>query len=472
MQRRIFGIETEFGVTCTHGGQRRLTPDEVSRYLFRRVVAWGRSSNVFLGNGSRLYLDVGSHPEYATAECDSIHEAVIHDKAGERILEGLAEEAQQRLDEEGIAGDIYVFKNNTDSAGNSYGCHENYLVGRAGEFGRISDVLIPFLISRQLICGAGKLTAGTKRTTFCLSQRADHIWEGVSSATTRSRPIINTRDEPHAAADVYRRLHVIVGDANQCDVANLLKVGTTSLVLALIEDRAAPGELSVVNPVGALHAVSHDPTLRALITLRDGRRLTALDLLWIYHDACAAYLQEREGDPAGADDDTREVMSRWADVLTRLGSDPMSCARELDWVAKLRVLQAYRDRDGLAWTEPRLAALDIQWSDIRPAKSVFGKVQAAGQIVRLVSDEQVRAAVTTPPEDTRAWFRGECLRRYAAQVVSASWDSVVVEVPGQTSLQRIPMPEPLRGTRAQVAAVLDRSPDIATLLRELARSDD
>ncbi|HBX80440.1 MAG TPA: Pup--protein ligase, partial [Propionibacteriaceae bacterium] len=204
MKRRIFGVETEFGVTCTHEGQRRLTPDEVSRYLFRRVVAWGRSSNVFLGNGSRLYLDVGSHPEYATAECDSIREVVVHDKAGERILEGLAEEAQQRLADEGIAGDIYVFKNNTDSAGNSYGCHENYLIGRTGEFSLVSDMLIPFLISRQLICGAGKLASGSKRATYCVSQRADHIWEGVSSATTRSRPIINTRDEPHADAEKFR----------------------------------------------------------------------------------------------------------------------------------------------------------------------------------------------------------------------------------------------------------------------------
>ena len=214
MKRRIFGVETEFGVTCTHEGQRRTTPDEVSRYLFRRVVAWGRSSNVFLGNGSRLYLDVGSHPEYATAECDSIREVVVHDKAGERILEGLAEEAQQRLADEGIAGDIYVFKNNTDSAGNSYGCHENYLIGRTGEFSLVSDMLIPFLISRQIICGAGKLASGSKRATYCVSQRADHIWEGVSSATTRSRPIINTRDEPHADAEKFRRLHVIVGDAN------------------------------------------------------------------------------------------------------------------------------------------------------------------------------------------------------------------------------------------------------------------
>ncbi|OOK74003.1 pup--protein ligase [Mycobacterium kansasii] len=235
MQRRIMGIETEFGVTCTFHGHRRLSPDEVARYLFRRVVSWGRSSNVFLRNGARLYLDVGSHPEYATAECDSLVQLVTHDRAGEWVLEDLLIDAEQRLADEGIGGDIYLFKNNTDSAGNSYGCHENYLIVRAGEFSRISDVLLPFLVTRQLICGAGKVLQTPKAATFCLSQRAEHIWEGVSSATTRSRPIINTRDEPHADAEKYRRLHVIVGDSNMCETTTMLKVGTAALVLEMIE---------------------------------------------------------------------------------------------------------------------------------------------------------------------------------------------------------------------------------------------
>ena len=235
MHRRIFGIENEYGVTCTFHGQRRLSPDEVARYLFRRVVSWGRSSNVFLRNGARLYLDVGSHPEYATPECDSLASLVTHDKAGERILEGLVADAEKRLHEEGIAGDIYLFKNNTDSAGNSYGCHENYLVGRHGEFSRLADVLIPFLVTRQLICGAGKVLQTPRGAVYCLSQRAEHIWEGVSSATTRSRPIINTRDEPHADAERYRRLHVIVGDSNMNELTTMLKVGSADLVLRMIE---------------------------------------------------------------------------------------------------------------------------------------------------------------------------------------------------------------------------------------------
>jgi proteasome accessory factor A len=384
------------------------------------------------------------------------------------------QEAARLLNPDPARPTVALYKNNTDGKGASYGTHENYLMRRETPFHDIIRHLTPFFVARQVIAGAGRVGIGqdSRVAGYQLTQRADFFETEVGLETTLKRPIINTRDEPHASADLYRRLHVIIGDANQCDVANLLKVGTTSLVLALIEDRAMPGDLTVLNPVSTLHAISHDPTLRTLITLRDGRKLTALELLWIYHDACAAYLQERAGDPLGGDADTREVMTLWADVLTRLGSDPMSCARELDWVAKLRLLQAYRDRDGLAWTEPRLAALDIQWSDIRPNKSVFAKLRAAGQVTELVGAAEAQAAVTTPPEDTRAWFRGQCLSRYAANVVSASWDSVIFEVPGQTSLQRIPMLEPLRGTRAQVGEVLERSPDVATLLRELIRSGD
>ncbi|MFL6026834.1 MAG: proteasome accessory factor PafA2 family protein, partial [Friedmanniella sp.] len=252
MDRRIYGLETEYGVACTSGGTRRLTPDEVARYLFRRVVTWGRSSNVFLRNGSRIYLDVGSHPEYATAECDDLVQLVNHDRAGERILEDLIVDAEQRLASENIAGDIYLFKNNTDSAGNSYGCHENYLVSRAGEFSRLADVLIPFLVSRQIICGAGKIQQTPRGTIFSVSQRAEHIWEGVSSATTRSRPIINTRDEPHADAERYRRLHVIVGDSNMNESTTLLKVGSADLVLRMMEQGITFKDLTLENPIRAI----------------------------------------------------------------------------------------------------------------------------------------------------------------------------------------------------------------------------
>ena len=292
--RRIFGIENEYGITCSTGGQRTLTPDEVARYLFRKVVAWGRSSNVFLTNGSRLYLDVGSHPEYATAECDSLRQVVAHDKAGERIIEGLVVDAQQRLREDGVAGDIYVFKNNTDSAGNSYGCHENYLVTRAGEFATISDTLLPFLISRQITCGAGKLVATSKGATYAVSQRADHIWEGVSSATTRSRPIINTRDEPHADAEHYRRLHVIVGDSNMSESTTMLKVGSCDLVLRMIEAGVVMRDLTLENPIRAIREISHDTTGRRTVRLANGRQLSALDLQREYHAKAVEYVA-REG---------------------------------------------------------------------------------------------------------------------------------------------------------------------------------
>src|ERR1700759_5152095 len=278
MQRRIFGIENEYGVTCAFEGQRKLSPDEVARYLFRKVVSWGRSSNVFLRNGSPLYLHVGSHPEYATPECDDVRQLVIHDRAGERILEGLLVDAERRLHEEGIAGDVFLFKNNTDSAGNSYGCHENYLVSRHGEFGRLSDVLIPFLVTRQIIVGAGKVLQTPRGAVFCLSQRADHIWEGVSSATTRSRPIINTRDEPHADAERYRRLHVIVGDSNMSETTTMLKVGSTDLVLRMIESGVVMRDLTLENPIRAIREISHDMTGRRKVRLANGREATALEI--------------------------------------------------------------------------------------------------------------------------------------------------------------------------------------------------
>src|SRR6201746_2700195 len=260
VDRRIFGIENEYGVTCTFRGQRRLSPDEVARYLFRRVVSWGRSSNVFLRNGARLYLDVGSHPEYATPECDNVIDLVTHDKAGERILEGLLVDAERRLREEGIAGDVYLFKNNTDSAGNSYGCHENYLVAGHGDFSRLADVLIPFLVSRQIICGAGKVLQTPRGAVYCVSQRAEHIWESVSSATTRPPPLTNTRDEPHADAERFRRLHVIVGDSNMSETTTMLKVASCDLVLRMIEEGVVMRDLTMENPIRAIRAISHAVT--------------------------------------------------------------------------------------------------------------------------------------------------------------------------------------------------------------------
>src|SRR2546429_1175640 len=338
MDRRIFGLETEYGVTCTYRGQRRLSPDEVARYLFRRVVSWGRSSNVFLRNGARLYLDVGSHPEYATPECDSVTDLVVHDRAGERILEGLLVDAEKRLHDEGIAGEIYLFKNNTDSAGNSYGCHENYLVSRHGEFGRLADVLIPFLVTRQLICGAGKVLQTPRGAVFCLSQRAEHIWEGVSSATTRSRPIINTRDEPHADAERFRRLHVIVGDSNMNEATTLLKVGSADIVLRMIEAGVIMRDLTLENPIRAIREVSHDITGRKKVRLANGREVTALDIQQEYYEKARDFVDRHHETSTGAPV-TARVMDLWGRTLAAVKDGDLSLIdREIDWATKYQMI--------------------------------------------------------------------------------------------------------------------------------------
>jgi len=407
MERRIFGIENEYGVTCTFDGQRRLTPDEVARYLFRKVVSWGRSSNVFLGNGSRLYLDVGSHPEYATPECDDLREIVIHDKAGERIVEGLVEDAQIRLREEGIAGEIYVFKNNTDSAGNSYGCHENYLVGRAGEFQKISDVLIPFLVSRQITCGAGKVVTSSAGAKYCVSQRADHIWEGVSSATTRSRPIINTRDEPHADAEKYRRLHVIVGDSNMSETTTLLKVGSADLVLRMIEAGVVMRDMALENPIRAIREISHDLTGRKTVRLANGRELSALQIQGEYYERALAFV-DREGLSSPMQ---KQVLDLWGRTLQAVGSGNLADVEtEIDWVMKYRLISRYIEKHDLTLSHPRVLQLDLAYHDINRRRGLFYLLQRRGMAARVSTDLETFRAKVRPPQTTRAKLRGDFIR--------------------------------------------------------------
>ncbi|WP_137122995.1 Pup--protein ligase [Segeticoccus rhizosphaerae] len=407
MERRIFGIENEYGVTCTFEGQRRLTPDEVARYLFRKVVSWGRSSNVFLANGARLYLDVGSHPEYATPECDDVRQVVVHDKAGERVVEGLVDDAQARISEEGVAGQIYVFKNNTDSAGNSYGCHENYLVGRQGEFARISDILIPFLVSRQLTCGAGKIVTVGRAPTYSLSQRADHIWEGVSSATTRSRPIINTRDEPHADAEKYRRLHVIVGDSNMSETTTMLKVGSADLVLRMIEAGVIMRDLTLENPIRAIRDISHDMSGRHKVRLANGRELSALDIQSEYYEKAAAF-----ADREGLDDPThKSVLDLWQRTLSAVASDDLSSVdTEIDWVMKYQLLSRYADKHHLALDDPRMLQIDLTYHDINRERGLFYLWQRRGKTARVCTDLEIFEAKSVPPQTTRAKLRGDFIR--------------------------------------------------------------
>ncbi|MER5933106.1 Pup--protein ligase [Streptomyces sp. NPDC002054] len=412
MDRRIFGLENEYGVTCTFRGQRRLSPDEVARYLFRRVVSWGRSSNVFLRNGARLYLDVGSHPEYATPECDNVTELVTHDKAGERILEGLLVDAERRLHEEGIAGDVYLFKNNTDSAGNSYGCHENYLVARHGEFSRLADILIPFLVTRQLICGAGKVLQTPRGAVYCVSQRAEHIWEGVSSATTRSRPIINTRDEPHADAERYRRLHVIVGDSNMSETTMLLKVGATDLVLRMIEAGTVMRDLTLENPIRAIREVSHDITGQRKVRLASGREASALEIQREYYDKAVDFA-ERRGIRTGTVEQVLELWGRTLDAIEQEDLDRIDT--EIDWVIKYKLIERYRAKHNMTMSNPRVAQIDLAYHDIHRRRGLYYLLERKGQTARICNDLKIFEGKSVPPQTTRARLRGDFIRRAQEQ---------------------------------------------------------
>ncbi|KIF73688.1 Pup--protein ligase [Streptomyces sp. 150FB] len=412
MDRRIFGLENEYGVTCTFRGQRRLSPDEVARYLFRRVVSWGRSSNVFLRNGARLYLDVGSHPEYATPECDNLTELVTHDKAGERILEGLLVDAERRLHEEGIAGDVYLFKNNTDSAGNSYGCHENYLVARHGEFSRLADILIPFLVTRQLLCGAGKVLQTPRGAVYCVSQRAEHIWEGVSSATTRSRPIINTRDEPHADAERYRRLHVIVGDSNMSETTMLLKVGATDLVLRMIEAGTVMRDLTLENPIRAIREVSHDITGQRKVRLASGREASAIEVQREYYEKAVDFV-DRRGIRTGVVEQVLELWGRTLDAIEAEDLDRIDT--EIDWVMKYKLIERYRAKHNMTMSHPRVAQIDLAYHDIHRRRGLYYLLERKGQAARICNDLKIFEGKSVPPQTTRARLRGDFIRRAQEQ---------------------------------------------------------
>ncbi|TDC52299.1 Pup--protein ligase [Jiangella ureilytica] len=451
MDRRIFGLENEYGVTCTFRGQRRLSPDEVARYLFRRVVTWGRSSNVFLSNGARLYLDVGSHPEYATPECDSIIDLVTHDKAGERVLEGLLVDAEKRLAEEGIAGDVYLFKNNTDSAGNSYGCHENYLVGRHGEFSRLADVLIPFLVTRQIICGAGKVLQTPRGAVFAVSQRAEHIWEGVSSATTRSRPIINTRDEPHADAERYRRLHVIVGDSNMNECTTLLKVGATDLVLRMIEAGVGLRDMTLENPIRAIREISHDLTGRRKVRLAGGREASALEIQEEYFTKARDFVERRElATPA-----IQRVLELWERTIKAIDSADLSLVEgEIDWVTKYRLIERYRAKHNMTLTHPRVAQLDLAYHDIHRGRGLYYLLEKRGQVRRVARDVEIFEAKSVPPQTTRAKLRGEFIKRAQERRRDFTVDWVHLKLNDQAQ-RTVLCKDPFRSVDERVARLIE-----------------
>jgi len=414
------------------------------------VVSWGRSSNVFLRNGSRLYLDVGSHPEYATAECDELPTLIAHDKAGERILQDLVVDAEARLAEEGIGGDIYLFKNNTDSAGNSYGCHENFLIARGGEFAKIADGLIPFLVTRQLIAGAGKVLQSPRGASYCLSQRADHIWEGVSSATTRSRPIINTRDEPHADAERYRRLHVIVGDSNMSETTTLLKVGSAALVLEMIESGVPLRDFTFENPIRAIREISHDITGRRPVRLAGGGDISALDAQIDFHERAVEYVGRRGTDPV-----TERVLDLWGRTLKAVQSQDLSAVdTEIDWVIKKKLIDAYAARAGLDMTHPRIAQIDLTYHDVRAGRGLHSLLVAKGRAAQVVTEDRIIEATTVPPQTTRARLRGEFVA--AAQDAGRDYTVDWVHLKLNDQAQRtVLLKDPFRATDDRVTRLIE-----------------
>lgn len=417
--------------------------------------------SVILENGARYYVD-HAHPEYSTPECSNARDLVIHDKAGERILAGSLKAAGRSLPP---GGRILVYKNNSDRKGNSYGCHENYLMSRSTPFQNIVQTLTPFFVTRQIFTGAGKVgsegSSAGKDVTYQISQRADFFEVEVGLETTFRRPLINTRDEPHADPDKYRRLHVIIGDANMSEISTFLKVGTTAIVLSMIEDEFIAADLRISEPVAALRTVSRDPTCKAKVTLADGRSVTAVELQWEFLDWAKKYLADQDVDPVQA-----EVMARWEQTLAALETDPMSLDHELDWVAKLRTIQTYRDHHGLDWDHPKLAMVDLQYHDIRMDRGIYYKMVETGKMNTLVTEDEIMSAVTNPPDDTRAYFRGRSLGRFSSQITAASWDAVIFDTGGD-SLQKVPMMEPLRGTKASLGEMFSEAKDAADLLRRL-----
>jgi proteasome accessory factor A len=490
---KVMGIETEFGIAAP--GDRDFNPVLASSLLISayagslRRIRWDYEqesplrdargfepvqdrqpveedlglANVVLTNGARYYVD-HAHPEYSTPECLSPRDVVVHDKAGERILERSIAASREVIP---LDSRLAVYKNNSDGKGNSYGCHENYLVARSVPFPRIVRDLTPFFVTRQIFTGAGKVgqegsRAEGRGVAYQLSQRADFFEAEVGLETTLKRPIINTRDEPHADPERYRRLHCIVGDANLCEVATFLKMGTTALVLKLIEDELLP-DLSLDNPVQALHEVSWDPSCRQTVRLRDGRRIRPLELQWEYLDHGKKFVKESEPSAEYA-----ELLSRWESVLTAIEDDPMSLHAQLDWVAKYRLVTAYRERDGLDWRDPKLAMIDLQYHDVRRDRGLYHRLESQGKVERLTTDQEVERAITEPPEDTRAYFRGRCISRFPASIAAASWDSVIFDS-GREALQRVPLREPLRGTRVHVEELFDAAEDAAGLIDALQR---
>ncbi|MFC0581007.1 Pup--protein ligase [Micrococcoides hystricis] len=448
MKRRVYGVETEFGINYHNPDAKPLTPEEVARYLFKPVVRWGRSSNVFIPNGARLYLDVGSHPEYATAECDNLLDLIAQDKAGEWIFSKLVAQAQQAMAEDGFHGRVFLLKNNTDSKGNSFGSHENYLIPRKTEYRRLTEILIPFLVTRQFLAGAGRVVPATEEQPahFSFSQRADFVLDAVSSATTRSRPIINTRDEPHADASLHRRLHVIVGDSNMSETTQLLRFGSTEIILRMIEEGVIFGDKRIANPIRAIQELSHDMTGQTLIQLATGETISGLDLQEFFLEKAKSFIA-KEGPHH---EHVEPVLELWEKVLTAVRSeDYSSIETDIDWAIKHKLLVAYQEKHGLDWADPRIRQLDFTYHDIDPARGLFNVLQARGQATRVLTDSDIGHAMEHAPATTRAALRGRFVNETHArgEDINVDWvhmrannkpiELVLVKDPFQTESEKM-----------------------------------
>ncbi|MDE0573198.1 Pup--protein ligase [Demequina sp. B12] len=449
-ERRIFGLETEFGLHLDAPRARAVTPEEVAGHLFRSVVEWGRSSNVFLPNASRLYIDVGAHPEYATAECDSLTDLIASDKAGERIVHDLIADGERRLAEAGVDGTIHLYKNNTDSHGNSYGCHENYLVRRRADFRAFASALLPFLVTRQVVTGAGCITRTPQGAHFSFSPRADHMWEGLSSATTRSRPMINTRDEPHATAELYRRMHVIVGDSTMAEATTLLKVGATDLMLRLMEAHVRLPDLTLANEMQAIRAVAHDLSAQATVELADGRHLTAIQIQREY----LAVVQANVGGVIEPTDEVARILDLWERGLRAVETQDYSLIdTELDWAIKLRLLTRYQERLQCSLDDPRLARLELAFHDVSPQRGLYYKLVEQGLVQTVVDPERITTAMTTPPQTTRARLRGAFVEAAVKAQQDFTVDWVHLKLTG--AHQTVLLKDPFRNIDPRVEALVE-----------------
>ncbi|HEY4485240.1 MAG TPA: depupylase/deamidase Dop [Nitrospiria bacterium] len=491
MIKRILGTETEFGIAS----RQTESQDPVSMSLLlinqypslpSNTVLWdyenenplldargfevegererpgpdyNRMLNKVLANGGRLYVD-GAHPEYSTPECTNARDVVLFEKAGDRILEQCCELASRIKGQDAVV----AYRNNTDGKGNSYGYHENYLVDRAVSFETLMRGIIPFFVTRQIYAGSGKVGAENRMPAadYQISQRADFFETLVDLNTMVKRPIINTRDEPHADAAKYRRFHVIVGDANMAEHSTYLKVGVTAIVLTMIEEGADLPDLELEDPVRAIKEVSRDLTMKEALRLSDGRKRTAVEIQRQYLEAAERFYEQREADPA-----TRDVLTRWSGVLNRLESDPLQLSRELDWVIKLELIRSYMEKKQCGWKDPRIAMMDLQYHDVRRKKSLYSSLEQGQYVERLVSEQEILQAEHTPPTDTRAYFRGTCVKKFPKEVYAASWSSVLFDV-GNSTIKRVPLMDPLRGTKGLTGPLLDSAQSVEEILSRLS----